>query len=563
MTTIRLTNDDLRMMISEAVSQLCEGQWYEYEPLCRLPYFVAANFSDHAFDRESEREIHEQDIIEDLKLAVRDIIDGYANRLIKPDDYIKVVDRSTSMVIVCGIHPTFNRKRLQQIVVVTTYIWDGRTNIDRGDGKTYYVNEPSEEFLEAKQWNEENQDKVIPYVVWKRDTDIKRQRRKADNKHYWRNNPPEVPREKRMNRLDQAFDRYERKQQYDMEDSLSDEDRKAIQDYLRDMDKRKIELEPVSEIVRRATFQALQEALTDSTNANMLMAKRVGNDEFYTHREDVDKELCNYSEFFRGKSIYCPCDGPQSQIFQYFRDNFNRLGINDLVASSFSFTSNGYIIYIDHEGNVHQGNLQGDGDFRSEECQRLMSKCDIVVTNPPFTLFSDIVNQCQKYGKKFLLLGNKNAASTKALFGLMKAGEVKYGYTKPGEFTQPEGDQIKRMGGLTRWFTNLPVKSDKRFSPSVEYDPNRHVSPDNETDDVINIDSIRDIPYDYDGKMLVPISIFDAGLDPEEYDILKLVRPVVGGKKKFVRVLIQRKQKEPELVQMVMNEVFKKLRKLL
>ena len=198
-----------------------------------------------------------------------------------------------------------------------------------------------------------------------------------------------------------------------------------------------------------------------------------------------------------------------------------------------------------------------------------MSKADIVVTNPPFTLFSDIVNQCQKYGKKFLLLGNKNAASTKAVFGLMRTGEVKYGYTKPGEFIQPEGDQIKRMGGLTRWFTNLPVKSGKKFSPTAEYDPQRHLRPDNETDNIINVDSIRDIPHDYDGKMLVPITIFDQGLDTDEYDILKLVRPVIGGKKKFVRVLIQKKQGaeqpegEPALAQAIMNEVFKRLRKLI
>ena len=577
MATIQLNNNDLRVMIREAVERLCEGQWYEAEPLCRLPYFVSVNFSDHAIAREDERDISQNRVIENLQQVIKQVIEDYSKHMFGPDDYIKVIDRDTCIVTVCGMHPTYNNKRIKQIVVVTCYVWDGRINIDKGN--VYYINDESPAYLEAKQWNEENQDKVMSYTEWKRygdDRAIRQQRAKAEKEYYWRNHPHETPQEKRMNRLNAAFDSYERKKKHDIHDSLPDGDLKAIQDYFRDMNNKRIELEPLYEFARRAAKQALQEALSDSTNANMAAAKKStsvlntanpgqGNDEFYTKREDVEKELPQYAEFFKGKSIYCPCDGPQSQIFQWFRDNFQSLGLNDLVATSFSFNGQGYIIYIDHDGNSHAGNLQGDGDFRSEECQRLMGKCDIVVTNPPFTLFSDIVNQCQKYGKKFLLLGNKNAASTKAVFSLMKTGEVKYGYTKPGEFIQPEGDQIKRMGGLTRWFTNLPVKSDKKFSPTAEYDPMKHLRPDNEEDEVINVDSVRDIPYNYDGKMLVPITIFDQGLDMNEYDVLKLVRPVIGGKKKFVRVLIQKKQREgePALAQAIMNEVFKRLRNLI
>ena len=577
MATIQLNSNDLRVMIREAVERLCEGQWYEAEPLCRLPYFVSVNFSDHAIAREDERDISQNRVIENLQQVIKQVIEDYSKHMFGPDDYIKVIDRDTCIVTVCGMHPTYNNKRIKQIVVVTCYVWDGRINIDKGN--VYYINDESPAYLEAKQWNEENQDKVMSYTEWKRygdDRAIRQQRAKAEKEYYWRNHPHETPQEKRMNRLNAAFDSYERKKKHDIHDSLPDGDLKAIQDYFRDMNNKRIELEPLYEFARRAAKQALQEALSDSTNANMAAAKKStsvlntanpgqGNDEFYTKREDVEKELPQYAEFFKGKSIYCPCDGPQSQIFQWFRDNFQSLGLNDLVATSFSFNGQGYIIYIDHDGNSHAGNLQGDGDFRSEECQRLMGKCDIVVTNPPFTLFSDIVNQCQKYGKKFLLLGNKNAASTKAVFSLMKTGEVKYGYTKPGEFIQPEGDQIKRMGGLTRWFTNLPVKSDKKFSPTAEYDPMKHLRPDNEEDEVINVDSVRDIPYNYDGKMLVPITIFDQGLDMNEYDVLKLVRPVIGGKKKFVRVLIQKKQREgePALAQAIMNEVFKRLRNLI
>ena len=569
MATIHLNNKDLHTMIREAVERLCEEQWYETEALCRIPYFVSVTFTDHAIDREYERDIDREDIIENLKQVIQQVIKDFHEKKIDKEADIRVVDRDSCIVAVCGLHPSYNQRRIHQVTVITCYIWDGRINIDKGN--VYYLNDESPAYREAKQWNEENQDKVLSYTEWKRHGDreaIKQQRLKANKEYYWRTHPQEPSDEKRLNRMNQTYDRYERQKKQDIHGALPDGDLKAIQDYFRDMNKKKNELEPIYEITRKAVKQAILEALADSTNANMQAAKKAGNDEFYTHREDVDKELGNYSEFFKGKSIYCPCDGPQSQIFQYFRDNFQTLGLNDLVATSFSFTGRGYIIYIDHQGNVHQGNLQGDGDFRGEESQKLMSKCDIIVTNPPFTLFSDIVNQCQRYGKKFLLLGNKNAASTKAVFALMKTGEVKYGYTKPGEFTQPEGDQIKRMGGLTRWFTNLPIKTNKRFNPTAEYDPERHLRPDNEKDEIINIDSVRDIPYNYDGKMLVPIGIFDQGLDPNEYDILKLVRPVVGGKKKFVRVLIQKKQQEapqgePALAQMVMNEVFKRLRKLI
>lgn len=579
MAAIKLNNNDLRVMIREAVERLCEGQWFEAEPLCRFPYFVSVNLSDHAIDRKYEREIPRDKIIENLQKVIKDVIKDFEDGTISSEDYLKVVDRDSCIVTVFVLKPNYSKKRINQVVVVTCYVWDGKLNIDRGH--TYYINEESLAYKEVYEWNRENQDKVMSYSEWKRfgeDRAIKDQRRKAEKEYYWRNHK-EPSREKIISRLDTAYGELGKKNRKEIHKSLPDGDLDAIHDFFNRMDKEKVELEPLYEFVNKAAKQAILEALADSTNANMAAAKKAtsvlntanpgeGNDEFYTKREDVEKELSNYADFFKGKSVYCPCDGPQSQIFQWFADNFRSLGLNDLAATSFSFDGPGYIVYIDHEGQRHEGNLQGDGDFRSEESQRLMSKCDIVVTNPPFTLFSDIVRQCQKYGKKFILLGNKNAASTKTVFGLMQTGEVKFGYTKPGEFIQPEGDQVKKMGGLTRWFTNLPVKSDKKFSPTAEYSPERHLRPDNETDDVINVDSIRDIPFDYDGKMLVPITIFDQGLDLNEYDILKLVRPVIGGKKKFVRVLIQKKQHdepvgEPELAQAVMNEVFKRLRKLL
>ena len=166
MATIQLNNNDLRVMIREAVERLCEGQWYEAEPLCRLPYFVSVNFSDHAIAREDERDISEDTVIENLRQVIKQVIKDYSRKAFGPDDYIKVIDRDTCIVAVCGMHPTYNNKRIKQIVVVTCYVWDGRINIDKGNN--YYINDESPAYLEAKQWNEENQDKVMSYTEWRR-----------------------------------------------------------------------------------------------------------------------------------------------------------------------------------------------------------------------------------------------------------------------------------------------------------------------------------------------------------------------------------------------------------
>ena len=275
MATIQLNNNDLRVMIREAVERLCEGQWYEAEPLCRLPYFVSVNFSDHAIAREDERDISQDTVIENLRQVIKKIIDDYSHRAFGPDDYLKVIDRDSCIVAVCGIHPTYNNKRIKQIVVVTCYVWDGRINIDKGNN--YYINEESPMYLEAKQWNEENQDKVMSYTEWKRYGDsraIKQQRNKADKEYYWRNHPHETSQEKRMKRLNAAFDSYERKKKYDIHDALPDGDLKAIQDYFKDINKRKIELEPLYEFARRAAKQAILEAYSNPTIKNPSTKKK-------------------------------------------------------------------------------------------------------------------------------------------------------------------------------------------------------------------------------------------------------------------------------------------------
>ena len=230
MATIQLNNSDLRSIVREAVERLCEAQWYEAEPLCRIPYFVSVNFSDHAIKREDEREISREEIIDNLKATIHQMIDDYNRKKFTGDDKLKVIDRDSCIVTVCGIHPSYNQRRIHQVVVVTCFIWDGRVNIDKG--LNYYINEESPAFREAKQWNEENQDKVLSYAEWKRygdDRAIRQQRNKAEKEYYWRNHPHEPSREKVMNRMDQAYQRKERAEKMNIHDNLPDGDLQAIQ----------------------------------------------------------------------------------------------------------------------------------------------------------------------------------------------------------------------------------------------------------------------------------------------------------------------------------------------
>lgn len=270
MASIRLNNNDIKALIREAVERLYEEQWYEVEPLCRLPYFVSVAFSDHAIDREDERDISRDDVIENLRTAVRSILDDYQKREIREGDYIKVIDRSTCLVSVCALEPTFNKKRVHKVVVVTCYFWDGKVNID--NGHNYYINDESPRYREAMEWNEENQDKVKEYTDWKRYGDeraIKKQQMKAEKEYYWRNHSEEPSSEKRMNRLNQAYMRKEKGDKYRIHDQLPDGDLKAIQDYFRDMNNKRIELEPIYEAVREGIKEALQRSLGRNTKKNI------------------------------------------------------------------------------------------------------------------------------------------------------------------------------------------------------------------------------------------------------------------------------------------------------
>lgn len=268
-------------------------------------------------------------------------------------------------------------------------------------------------------------------------------------------------------------------------------------------------------------------------NDNLHKAKDAKNDEFYTRIEDVAEELRHYKKHFAGKVVFCNCDDPTwSAFWRYFHLNFSELGLKKLIATHYDRTEPTY--KMEYEGgddnDVEVGvktPLEGNGDFRSRECLDLLDECDIVVTNPPFSLFREYVSTLIQHGKKFLIIGNKNAITYKEFFPLLKENKVWIGYSSPSEFDTPNG-MTKKINGLTRWFTNLDIQKrhEKLILWQRYYDDDGNPLPDAEERyphydnyDAINVDRVADIPVDYKGVMGVPITFLDK-YNPDEFKIL-------------------------------------------
>ena len=291
-----------------------------------------------------------------------------------------------------------------------------------------------------------------------------------------------------------------------------------------------------------------------SLNKNLNQAKREKNDEFYTQRSDIENELRHYKEHFRGKVVYCNCDDPRvSNFFHYFSYNFERLSLKKLITACyqnqdsdlFSRHDSERAIWLEYNGNTKGGRvpdvedigireLEGDGDFRSPECIDLLKQADIVVTNPPFSLFREYVAQLMECGKKFLIIGSLNAVKYKEIFPVIKDNRMWLGPSiKSGdrEFGVPDhypltaatsridenGNKFVRVKGV-RWFANLDHKKRhedlilyKRYSPE-EY-------PKYGNYDAINVDKTADIPMDWHGLMGVPITFLDKH-NPEQFEII-------------------------------------------
>lgn len=323
-------------------------------------------------------------------------------------------------------------------------------------------------------------------------------------------------------------------------------------------------------------------------NKNLHSANKAKKDEFYTQLIDIENELKHYKSHFEGKTVLCNCDDPRvSNFFKYFSYNFEHLKLKRLISTCyksqerdlFSTNSSEKAIWLEYFGDQN-GNrtpnpeeigikeFKGDGDFRSAECVELLKQADIVVTNPPFSLFREYVAQLMKYEKKFLIIGNVNAITYKDCFSLIKENKIWLGasihsgdreFGVPSDYplnaagcrTDENGNKYIRVKGV-RWFTNLDYsKRHEDFVFYKKYDAEEFPKYDNY--DAINVDKTADIPMDFDGVMGVPITFLDK-YNPEQFEIKGIDRYVednpnyghrfsINGKEIYARILIRKIKK--------------------
>lgn len=356
---------------------------------------------------------------------------------------------------------------------------------------------------------------------------------------------------------------------------------------------------------------AQTQSQTSKGNRFLQSAKKAKLDEFYTQLSDIENELKHYKEQLRGKVIFCNCDDPyESNFFKYFANNFNVLGLKKLIATSYvnspivggqlqMFEIEGlkpegkepYKIEINevpdlnHDGAIslddveyllkHEKNvaspLKGDlkyngGDFRSTECIELLKEADIVITNPPFSLFKEFVAQLIEHNKKFLIIGSKNAITYKEIFKLIKENKLWLGYgfangnayfSIPSEMAREFASGVYDAStGLVKfrnvgWFTNMDYEArHETLTLYKKYTPGEY--PKYDSFDAIEVSRIAEIPVDYDGDMGVPITFLDK-YNPAQFEILgnlgsyapdgySLASEIyINGKKIFKRILVKRK----------------------
>lgn len=276
-------------------------------------------------------------------------------------------------------------------------------------------------------------------------------------------------------------------------------------------------------------------------NRNLIRAKEAKNDEFYTQYKDVEKECQHYIEHFKDQWIYLPCDSEQSNIYKYFVGHFNECGLKRLTASHINIDDTPSY-RLDYDGSeVIKTPLKGNGDFMSEECTKIKDECDIVITNPPFSLFRDFINWLQGNTiqiKKFLVIGNINAVEYQNIFPLIKENKIWLGIQYVKEFVS-DSNEIKKFGNII-WFTNL--LHNKRHSPitlTQPYSAERYLKYDNY--DAINVDKVKDIPIDYNGLIGVPITFIRKHCK-EQFEIIdKINTPFINGKPIYKRLIIKKK----------------------
>lgn len=293
-------------------------------------------------------------------------------------------------------------------------------------------------------------------------------------------------------------------------------------------------------------------------NENLHKAKAAKNDEFYTRLQDIENELRHYRNHFKGKVVYCNCDDArESNFFKYFSLNFEFLGLKKLITTGYKENGKGVALVYegDKNGNrnvddeeINVTELNGNGDFRSEECIEFLKEADIVVTNPPFSLFREYVAQLMQYGKKFLIIGNNNAITYKEIFPYIKDNELWLGITSVKDFIQPNGE-IKKFGNIC-WYTNLEhSKRNKELILYKHYNPTEYPKYDNA--DAIEVSKVAEIPMDYENICGVPISFLDKYC-PNQFEIIGIANSeryigdfpcltIIDGKRIYNRILIRKR----------------------
>ena len=306
-----------------------------------------------------------------------------------------------------------------------------------------------------------------------------------------------------------------------------------------------------------------------SKSANLAAARAAKEDEFYTQLSDVERELMHYKKHFKDKVVYCNCDDPRvSGFVHYFSHNFEVLGLKALLATCYKNTQPN--LFSDHDSDravklEYQGDsngsgrpdpsefdvelLEGDGDFRSRESIELLKRADIVVTNPPFSLYRQFIPKMIEHDKKFVLIGPQNAITTKEIFPLIMSGKVWWGVNsgamkfrvpsdkeKDGLEVDFEGNKFQSFGNIC-WYTNLDLpRRHEELILYKSYSPDEYPKYDNY--DAIEVSKISEIPFDYFGVMGVPISFLDKH-NPDQFEILGIAKSWFGAASKTYPKQIQ------------------------
>lgn len=334
-------------------------------------------------------------------------------------------------------------------------------------------------------------------------------------------------------------------------------------------------------------------------NKDLQKAGKAKQDEFYTQLSDIEKELKHYKDCFKDKIIFCNCDDPyESNFFKYFAMNFNHFGLKKLITTCYAgspiiteqlslfdvkglvireeenkkpykleisevidYNNDGAVDLVDVEDLIKNDKniltlLSGNGDFRSAECIKLLEEADIVVTNPPFSLFREYVSQLTEYNKEFIIMGNTNALTYKEIFKLFKENRIRTGYTNfnvgmyfyvpdsSEKFHKIENGKKMVRVSTSCWYTSLPVKNhNDKLILYKKYNPEKYLKYDNY--DAINVDTYLDIPDEYYGCIGVPITFLDK-YNPEQFKIIKFRKGddekdlSINGKYTYFRIIIQR-----------------------